>query len=312
MTVERFFYAGFQDEQAYETLKTLPVFPLVRELEFKHGLKVLRRTPNALAPKWQMVDRNGFAVCQVYTHSVGGKDGSSLEYCYHSPFYSKERGNSRLDKQTIRSIKVASMMATLTRQSVVPDMKHTVRDKLRQVKSADGIMRKSFGDSVKSMNFTSNEIHAILLMALGRNPNSDWVKVDQNKCIEALDKCEEADRLRKVKQEEAARMFKSPFYMVGVDGYGDYMIGKFKDITTGDHAEYETIEPFKRYRTYEDVPEIIPVMTMVKVAYEGKGSQSAGVIPVLDEYNEGLDAVFVYSSRPDEYEQAWMITPCPI
>jgi hypothetical protein len=316
MSIDRFFYEGFQDEEAYEVLKSSPVFPLVRELEFKHGLKVLRKVQKDGAfssdTVWQMVNKSGIAVCKVFTTNQGGKEGNQLEYCYRSPFYVKERGDSRQDKETIRSIKISSLMATLTRQDVVPPMGDMVSKKLKNTRDAMSTMKNALGKSSKSVEFNPNEVHALLLMALGRSPNSDWVKINQNKCIETLDKYEEADRLAKVKAEESGRLFYNPFYMLGVDEFGDYLIGKFKLIpVSAEEHQYETVEPFKRYRTYEDVPELIPVMTMIKVAYEDKGGRKAGVIPVADTYDEGLDTVFFYNTQPTHYDHAWMITSCP-
>lgn len=316
MTVERFFYDGYHDEQAYEVLKSSPVFPLVRELEFKYGLKVLRRTQissgHGLETAWQLVHKNGIAVCKVYTHNGGGKNGNQLEYCYRSPFYRKERGESNADKETVRSVKISSLMASLTRQKVIPSVGDMEKKKLRNISEAQSIMNRALGNSAKYTDFNANEIHALLLMALGRSPNNDWVKIDQNKCIETLDKMEEADRLAKVKREEAKRMFYNPFYMVGVDEYNDYLIGKFKLVQSesGDH-QYETVEPFKRYSTYESVPDLIPVMTMIKVAYEDKSPRKQGVIPITDAYDEGLDTVFCYQGSPTHYDHAWAITSCP-
>lgn len=315
MTIERFFYEGYRDEEAYEVLKSSPVFPLVRELEFKYGLKVLRRTQlntgwsNDTA--WQMVNKYGIAMCKVFTTQQGGKNGNQLEYCYRSPYYVKERGDSRQDKETIRSIKISSLMATLTRQGVVPLESEMLVKKLKNIRSAIENMKRTLGNSNKHVELTAHEVHAILLMALGKSPNSDWVKIDQNKCIETLDKYEEADRLAKVKAEESSRMFYNPFYMVGVDELGDYLIGKFKlNPVNAEEFHYEVVEPFKRYRTYEDVPDLIPVMTMIKVAYEDKPARKVGVIPVLDGYDEGLDTVFFYNTTPTHYDHAWMITSC--
>jgi hypothetical protein len=147
-------------------------------------------------------------------------------------------------------------------------------------------------------------------MALGRNPNSEWVKVDQNKCQSVLDKYEEADRVRKTKVEEADRMFFNPYWMIGVDEFGDYLIGKYKltksvDGVLGCHA----MQSFSRYRSYEQVPELIPLMTMVKVAYENHG-RNCGVLPTTDAYDASLDSVFFYNTSPTHYDHVWMVTPC--
>jgi hypothetical protein len=46
MTVERYFLDGYRDEALYDELKASDTFPLVRELEFKYGLKVFRSIPS--------------------------------------------------------------------------------------------------------------------------------------------------------------------------------------------------------------------------------------------------------------------------
>ena len=55
------------------------------------------------------------------------------------------------------------------------------------------------------------------------------------------------------------------------------------------------------------------MMTMMKVSYENKDMRRLGKLnfPLMDKYDEGLDAVFFYSGSPTNYEQAWMATPCP-
>jgi hypothetical protein len=170
-------------------------------------------------------------------------------------------------------------------------------------------MREELGNSDKRNTLSPDEVHGLLLTAFNKSSSSGSTAiVDLNKCQELLDKYEEADRLMQIKQQEVNRMFNNPFYLIGVDVSGDYLIGKYKLVGEDPNA-YEAVEDFKRYRSYEDVPELIPVMTMIKVAYEGK-SNRAGVVPLMDSYDENLDAVFFYRSSPTYYERAWMVTPC--
>ncbi len=302
MTVERFFLENFHDEVTYQELYNSPLFPLVRELQFKFGLKAIRNVAGA----WLLSHSNGIAVGKVFLRQ---KDGKS-EYCFRTPFYTKERGNSREDKETIRSGKISSLVATLSRCKIIPAAIDMETRKAKQVGTAQDILKKSLGESRKISEFSADETHALLLMALGRSPNSEWVKVDQNKCQAVLDKYEEADKVRKAKIEEASRMFSNPYWMVGVDEFGDYLIGKYKlysssDGTVGCHA----IQSFRRYRSYEQLPEIVPLMTMVKVTHENYG-RHAGVLPVTDDYDKSLDAVFFYNTSPTHYDQVWMVTPC--
>ena len=51
-------------------------------------------------------------------------------------------------------------------------------------------------------------------------------------------------------------------------------------------------------------------MTMTKLAYEGKQSMQNKYIPIVDMYDENLDAVFFYESQATHYDYIWMATPC--
>jgi hypothetical protein len=156
----------------------------------------------------------------------------------------------------------------------------------------------------------------MLATLLGESTDGISVTLDLHKCKNILDNYKEADRIRDVKVEESKRFFKNPFYLIGIDDYKHLLIGKFKmNAIHGDSGkiEYEVIENFKRVRTIEEYPELLPLMTMMKVSYENKECRKLGVLnfPLLDKYDEGLDAVFFYSGSPTNYEHAWMATPCP-
>jgi hypothetical protein len=172
------------------------------------------------------------------------------------------------------------------------------------------------GISDKQNNFTPDEIHAMLATLLGESTNGLSVPLDLNKCKNQLDIYKEADRIRGIKKEESKRFFKNPFYLIGIDDYKHLLIGKFKmTVLHSDSSkiEYEIIEDFKRVKTIEEYPELVPLMTMMKVSYENKDCRRLGVLnfPIQDKYDEGLDAAFFYNTNPTNYEHAWMATPCP-
>ena len=102
--------------------------------------------------------------------------------------------------------------------------------------------------------------------------------------------------------------------MIGVDEFGDFMIGKVQLRNPLDETkEYMMIEPFKRYKDIEEgYPELIPFMTMMKLVYETKDvhkEPKRGLI-YADEYNEELNAVFFYESRVTHYDHTYIVTPC--
>lgn len=315
MSIVRFFYEGFRNEQLYEELMASPALPLVRELEFKHGLKVIRKlstyTPDhSEVDSWLMVNKAGIAVGQAY---VAKNDDNKTVYCFRTPYFRKNRGVNSVDRETVSSVKLSSLMSTIARHEVIRSEDEMTIKKLNVLGGLMEQHRQSLGKSRKDTHgWDANEIHALLLKVLGVSTNSNRAYVDENKCKEMLDKYEEADRVADIKIEEGKRMFSNPFYLVGIDDSGEYLIGKFrvKDVKDGDIKATETIAPFKRYRSIEEVPELIPVMTMAKLAYEHRDVRKCHGFPVMDKYDENLDAVFYFSSTPTMYEHAFMLTPC--
>lgn len=314
MSIQRFFLDGFGSDEEMEILKASPAFPLVRELEFKFGLKILRlapiRTDYGAQGAYQMCNKFGVAIAKVWAHN---NSENKMEYCYRSPYYKKERGSSHEDKETIRSVKISSLMATLTRHNVVPDHEVMVTKKVALTKDAMSMMRRHIGESSKSQMMRPDEIHALLAQFLGQDLNSRGLSIDLELCKNTLDKYDEADRIRDKKVSEISRAFSNPFYMIGVDELGHHIIGKFKLTVidqVNDKFQYETVEPFKRYATIENYPDLVPLMTMVKVAYENKDSARHQGYPLIDRYDENLDMTFFYHQRPTHYDCLWMTTPC--
>lgn len=320
--ISRYFLEGFGSEEELNELLASDALPLVRELQFKYGLKVMGKVLNTSYPTvdkdaYMMCYPNGIAVAKVWTTKVGGVNNDQLEYCYRTPYYAKSRGTDQADRETIRSVKLSSLMATLKRQDVVRDRKSVTHEKIIRVKNGVSNLRRAMGDSNKQISFTPDEVHAMLATLLGESTDGIPVALDLHKCKNILDVYKEADRIRDVKIEESKRFFKNPFYLIGIDDYKHLLIGKFKmnRISNEEHkVEYDIIEDFKRIKTIEEYPELVPLMTMMKVSYENVQCRKLGTLnfPLLDKYDEGLDAVFFYSSSPTNYEHAWMATPCPI
>lgn len=306
--MSRYILAGFESEELEQTLRNSNAFPLVRDMCHKFGLKVLTEGEvGGGRQAFQMCLPNGMAVGKVYTHT--NKD-NKLEYCYRTPYYKKERGSSEEDKQTLRSTKVSSLMATLSRTDAVMSIGKLVDKKMGKLADATELVEKAMGNSGKNAyELSANEIHTLLCAYLGETPNGNHLTLDTLKCQKVLDKYNEADRVRVKKLEEVNRFFRNPFYMIGADSYGHFIVGKVK--VTGE-KQYEIIEQFKRYKDITEREDLIPVMTMTKLSYEGKQRLQNGYIPVTDMYDEGLDAVFFYHNQATHYDYVWMATPCAI
>jgi hypothetical protein len=302
----RYILDGFESEEFEQSLKASDVFPLIRDICHKFGLKVLAELEIDGKQSFQLCLSNGMAVGKVFTRMNGD---NKLEYCYRTPYYKKERGSSNEDKETLHSTKVSSLMATLSRVKAIPSITQLLDKKMTKLGSAREIMERAMGSNYKSTSeLQADEIQALLCAFLGESPNGNHITIDTIKCKRVLDKYVEADRVAVKKLEEVGRFFSNPFYMIGADQFGHFIVGKVKIV--GD-KQYEIVEQFKRYKDITERDDLISVMTMTKLSYEGRHVRMQnGYIPAADMYDENLDAVFFYERQATHYDYIWMATPC--
>ena len=307
--MSRYILEGFGSDELEQGLRDSRVFPLVRDLCYKFGLKVLAETDLAGKQAFQLCLTNGMAVGKVFVRDIDNNGSLATEYCYRTPYYRKERGSSEDDKTTLRSTKVSSLIATISRVKAIRSIDEMVAKKMGKLSDAREIMERAMGSTHKSTSeLQADEIQALLCAFLGESPNGNHITIDTIKCKKVLDKYNEADRVRVKKLEEVGRFFHNPFYMIGADQFGHFIVGKVK--VTGD-KQYDIVEPFKRYKDITERDDLIPVMTMTKLAHEGKAHRlQGGYIPIVDMYDENLDAVFFYANQATHYDYIWMATPC--
>jgi hypothetical protein len=242
----------------------------------------------------------------------------------------KERGSDRADKETIHSAKLSSLMGVLKAKKVIPSAAVMVDRKMKMLGAPVRYLRRALGDSNKEVSLSSNSVHALLAYYLHGDIDSRGLSLDRSECKNLLDKCDKADSIKRMKDEKANTFFQNPFYMLGVDEFGDYLIGKMRMVPTetkvgtvedyligkmrmvltNDGAKVEMIEDFKRYKSIEEYPDLIAFMTMTKAVYENRGHGMHCGLPIVDEYNDSLDAVFFYDTRPTHYDHTYVVTPC--
>jgi hypothetical protein len=304
----RYILDGFGSEELEQSLKDSRVFPLVRDMCHKFNLRVLAETVLAGKQAFQLCLLNGMAVGKAFVRDIESNGNLATEYCYRTPYYRKDRGRDNDDKETLRSTKVSSLIATIGRVKAIPSVDKLLEKKMGKLSDAVEIMQQQMGNHNKATyELSADEIHALLCSVLGETPSGNHLTIDAIKCKKVLDKYNEADRVRVKKLEEVDRFFRNPFYMIGADLFGHFIVGKVK--VTGE-KQYEIVEPFNRYKDITERDDLIPVMTMTKLAYEDKYRMQNGYIPVADKYDENLDAVFFYQGQATHYDYIWMATPC--
>jgi hypothetical protein len=299
------FLDGYENDEIKLRLMESPAFPLVREIVFKHGLRVVRQTNTG----WLMCNQYGIAVGKA--NCTKNPEGV-LEYTWRSPYYMKERGSDRADKETIHSAKLSSLMGVLKAKKVIPSAAIMVEKKMKMLGSPVRYLRRSLGDSGKNINTNADFVHALLAYYLHGETDSRGLSIDRSECKNLLDKCDNADSIKRMKDEKCDAFFHNPFYMVGVDEFGDYLIGKMRMVPTAvrDDPKVEVVEHFKRYKSIEDNPDLLAFMTMTKAVCENLGHPMIHGLPIMDAYDDSLNAVFFYDTRPTHYDHTYVVTPC--
>ena len=313
MFVQKLIYGEFATDSLITALTNeTRVLPLIRELNHHYGLKVLehkheyQRVAESNECTFYLVNEHGFAQGHVYAWNEEGK----TNYAYYTPFCSKDRGKSDHHRQTWTSHKLSSLMGALKKGGVVkPDL---VLGKVRR--AVDGVRHQvegHFGKTYKPTDpFSGDEVHQMLKTILLGAP----LFLDRSKCQTALDKYNEIDSNLVERNKEITRMFENPFYIIASDKRGHVMIGKAKRVKDGNNPyQSEIVQNFHRisqdtlYKTY---PDLIPILTMAKVAYEGGGhTMITPFMPRSDMYDSNLDVAFYYPSSITEYGEQWMMIP---
>lgn len=309
--VEKLILDGFGSDRLVEQINASPTKKLIYELNYKYGLKVL--TTTQLPESWGVrplefvmcQPDTGYAVAKVWTIESAGE----IEYNYRSPYYTKERGNGREDKETIHSKKLSSLMATLKRNDVVADNDYIFKQVIDPViNDVESKIRESYGRTYKHNSLNGEEIHALLKAVISGNTDG----IDYEECKELLDKYEKIDRMKEECIKEVDRFMGKEMLMVGADKFDHLVIGSVKREVIGeDKHQYTIVKPFKRYRSAHEREDLIPMLTMLKVHTEGKANEwYANFIPRTTGFLQDLDVVLTCHKRPDEYNFQWVATPC--
>ena len=319
-----YIFNGCESEELEQTILNNKALPLIRELAFKHKLKVLKtiRTNEAADGGVNFVMTKsegtvaGFPIGEVsYVTDRTYKLGEEMftdYFSYYSPYFEKSRGRTDRDRRTIKIKKLASLMSTLKRMNVIPDdidiqnlQVDSMRDGYRRVASSLGRVDR---DSV----LESKHIQALVKNVIDGLPvPTDMLHI----CKRQLDIYNEADRIESDKINELKRMFATEFYAIGANRNGDMMVGTlrldmdFKQYSP-ERNEFKLVKPFKYIKSIEEAPEIIPIMTMLKVASEGSDRDRLCGIPSEAKFYPELDLVVDYYRYPDLYNFVWAVTPC--
>lgn len=289
-------------ELTEEEIHQNEAFPLLREITHKYGLRVIKITPYTLSTGSRMLLANeqGFVVASIW------KDNKDDTYNIRSINNQKDRGRHWEDRFTYYAKRISSLMKTIAKENLIPVNAlgailsmygNNFRGCVSDISNGYGTIQKSTG------GLDGDDIHLLLQIVLNNRSLASLPKESIAKVKDTFDKYEQIDNIRVKRREEMAAMFSKPIAAAMHDELG-FMYGKVKlspkyysskvDDAGISSVEIEIVENFKRLHDIEEVPELIPTLTMHKVYMQEKSSdykfvgesglfpeKAAGYIPEL-------------------------------
>jgi hypothetical protein len=250
-------------------------FPLVRELVHKYGLSVIAKKEAAVQPEYDelyMAREDGIPVCKVFF--MRDKESYAIRNCMAT----KERGRSYDDKLTFFGKKVSFVMKTVEKECLIPtDTQEFIRRVFGdQIGYGVDRFSGSYGEVRKGNHLEGEIVHQLIEIALGNRHASTLSAESMNNVQSVLDKYRAADKTRVERMKELTEVFSAPMWAIIYDKTDSFCVGKLNltpkwdsdDSTTVRNLTIEIAEPFKRVADITDVPELIPTMTMLKVAIQ--------------------------------------------
>ena len=279
-----------------------PVYPLVRELAYTYGTQVIHATETSGdRAKLYLAREDGICVGYArYNHEDA--------YCFRSVVATKERGGRNMDdKHTWHSSKVVSLMRSIKKENLIPSGSEKLIQDESKIHNAIVSMVSSYGDSRKSGSLSGNETHEVLEIVFGNRSVHELSTESIEKYKVFLDKYRAVDTIREKRRSEVNDLLAEPLWAVCYDQAQSFLVGKLSfNIALDDDyhsgvgsTKIDIAQPFKRVHMLDEFPEIMPKMTMLKVAMQQKdyGSFHKDTIPKgLSKWMPELD-LMAYSAR---------------
>lgn len=302
------------------------VYPLLREINHRYGLKVLgmkvvnMRVTDALV----LGNESGFPVGLIYYAN------QTDEYTIETAIRLKDRGRTQQDKRTYFSKKVPSLMKTIAKEGLLP------KDNKEFIAESHGGFIREFVSSFtskyngihKSNNMDAEDLHNILKVIARTYENGEQpTKEFMDKIKPELDKYNQIDSMRSKRANELVEKLSNPFYFIMHDSFG-FMVGKANisckinsNTTYVDDIEMRIVEDFKRINDVDEIPELIPKLTMFKVLMQQNNHEvefegDSELFPVSHRahYSEDLD-MYKYSHSTNGWynnsviDTHWLVVP---
>lgn len=302
------------DGKQAEVLEGNEVKRLVRELFHVYGLRAYTQTRQSMAREADNPKNIAFMVCdsgnipsaRVYY------DEDDKVFCYHSVYFNKERGSDSIDRQTLRSNKISTLMRNIKKHDAFLNSQSIYIQRFGNEIAHMGrvIKDRVASDAHKQAGvLNGEEWHKLLLHIAGGNSINNLAQDDREKYLQILDKWNTVDHYRSMRNEEFKRFFSS-CYLVGADMHGQYIVADAW-VEGNDNLNHLG---FNRVTNLEEYPDLLSVLTMLKVHCQETQflSEWRGYLPLTNHFFENLDVIIGGStnhSTRDNFAFTWAVVP---
>jgi hypothetical protein len=273
---------------------------------------------------FQLCAKNGIHVADIDIGATYTNDNNTQipEFNYYSRWYCKQRGSDDTDRRTLRSVKLSSLISSMKRNKVVPDIPTTHKFITSIVGGLHtNITRTISGNSYKSTSDVDvNAYHAMLKILLRGEDQSLLMRFDRLTLESVLQRFDTVDKVEAERESFLKDRFHGgSMYGVCVGDSNDYLVTKFDVAEEGKNGEMKTtIHEIKRVKSLkESYEQFIPILTMFKVARDNdsshasiEGNNDEWYFPRADKYDVDLDMNSYYERNGIGGNATWLVFPC--
>jgi hypothetical protein len=343
---DKYYMSGIYSPELHNHSTVIKVLPLVRELNYKYGLKISSKVIKGLQyaggnDALLMSTPRGFNICAVWT-SNNSNDNKELRYFLYAPTIVKSRGSDRHEKSTISGKTVKIVTGLLSKYNGVPDEQRIIQRELSVTTNMVNIIRSSMkttSDVPNRYSLDENQIHQLFCFAayhakIGENPNCEEPPIDRTMVERAMKAFEDKAVVDQERSRRIEEVFGGSFLAIGAyklkGDAGAFVPGiagvlKFRDISTiralqnldrFSSVNLSVVKPFNPVFSFEDLinmyPEALTTLMVAKMRMESDTPEKElGFITVRDFYDECVPSCSYYLTR-DEFHMMWFVIPIEV
>lgn len=286
-----------------------------QELYHAYGLRVVGKAKIHPYRNDNSVENTSYVVADVGELAVGRFfvekiSNTEFQYCFNTPYYEKERGSDTLDRHTVRSKKLSTLMRVMKKNNVVVNSDHVYQGRLAPILNRMGrYVADAKGSEPHKGNNISNEDWHKLLLAIKEGKTFEEINLACNKSFEyLLDKWNDVDKTKAIRDEELLRFFANGV-LLGMDSMNQFVLVELVKSEKPMTIERKCI---KRLTSLDEYPDVQAIFTMFKTYCEEtlthEGFKRNG-IPDRNDYYSAVDVVTVAEGLHDPLGCLWLSMP---